>query len=173
MIMGWWWLNVAQMSSSLVYLTQIDSLHLHRYEGGTMVISERNCRVKVSTDRAWDSWEGGRYPAHGWSLTTLICKSKISRSHYLSHNWYVNERCSSRSNIDLSPNSFTLGADNNRMQNHLQENTFALISNIHILPYSYQDSKTCKCTKLHILLIKFVIGKWNYMSQVRLLSLFL
>jgi len=106
--MVWWWLNGLQMSSSLVYPMQINSLHLASTD---MKVKqgqswESNFREKVSTDRASDSWEGTRYLARTASLPThrlVTSKSEISNSHYLSHNQCGNDRCSSRSKTDLSP----------------------------------------------------------------------
>lgn len=42
----WWWLNVLKRSSSLVYLTQINSLHLHGREGEAVVGSGENLQGK-------------------------------------------------------------------------------------------------------------------------------
>lgn len=45
-VMVWWRLNELQRSSSLVYLTQINSLHLHRCEGETVVMSGEQLQGK-------------------------------------------------------------------------------------------------------------------------------
>lgn len=138
---------------------------------------EGNCREKVSTvqkvatDRAWDSWEGARCTWMKFDHTHISPKSPGLTTSPASNTWMKDVH---QGLIQIFPsNSFTLGADNNNIQKHWQENAFALISDSHILAYSHLYSKTCKCTKLPILLIKFVIGKWNYMSQDRPLSLFL
>ena len=139
---------------------------------------EGNCREKVSTvqkvstNRAWDSWEGARYPAHGWSLTTRTSPKSPGLTTSPAINMWMKDVYQGL--IYIFPSSpFTLRVDNNSIQKHWQENIFALISDSHILAYSHQYSKTCKYTKLPILSIKFVIGKWNYTSQDRPLSLFL